>query len=326
MTHRIVLASGNRHKVHELQQLFHEGGLADIELVPMTDVVGAIDIDETGSTFEENAYIKAQAIHALTGLPVLADDSGLCVELLEGAPGVRSARYAGIGATDADNRQALRNALNERGATLSPAKFVCVLWYIDSMRSFGVEGASHGQVQLDERGEAGFGYDPMFVPTGSERTYAEHSAQEKSQSSHRGTASRLMIERLKQIYREAPSQSADDDLTLDDLCRASVAAVRADMSLLRTIAAKVHTIEQARRLYEAMLQTYLFAGFPAALEALAVVNDEFTAMGIDSPDRTEPYDAPEFTTRGEALCSDVYGHVYEKMLQRFGSISPSMQS
>ncbi len=326
MIHRIVLASGNRHKVLELQQLFHEGGLADIELVPMTDVVGAIEIDETGSTFEENAYIKAQAIHALTGLPVLADDSGLCVDLLDGAPGVWSARYAGVGATDAHNRQALRKALHDRGQRSSAARFVCVLWYIDSLRSFGLEGTSHGHVQDEDRGEGGFGYDPMFVPAGSERTYAEHSSQQKALSSHRGQATRLMIERLTQIFHDDPSQTTDEDLTVYDLCRASVAAVRADMSLLRTTAAKAHTIEQARRLYEAMLQTYLFAGFPAALEALAVINDVFTATGISSPDFIELYDVSEFTKRGEALCREVLGHVYDKMMQRFGSISPSMQS
>lgn len=326
MTHRIVLASGNRHKVHELQQLFREGGLADVELVAMTDLVGAMDIDETGSTFEENAYIKAEAIHALTGLPVLADDSGLCVDLLDGAPGVWSARYAGAGATDADNRQALRKALHDRGQRSSAARFVCVLWYIDSQRSFGIEGTSHGHVHDEERGEGGFGYDPMFVPTGSERTYAEHTSQEKSTSSHRGQATRLMIERLLQIHHDAPSLSTHADLTLDDLCRASVAAVRADAQLLRAIASTARDTVQARRLYEAMLQTYLFAGFPTALEALGVVNDVFTATGISSPDVTESYNVEEFTTRGEALCRDVYGHIYEKMMQRFGSISPSMQS
>ncbi|MBU3679947.1 MAG: RdgB/HAM1 family non-canonical purine NTP pyrophosphatase [Candidatus Kapabacteria bacterium] len=326
MTHRIILASGNRHKVQELQQLFHEGGLEDVELVPMTEVVGAIEIDETGSTFEENAFIKAEAIHAITGLPVLADDSGLCVDILDGAPGVRSARFAGTGATDADNRAALRTALCDRGAASSPAQFVCVLWYIDSLRSFGVIGDSRGHIHAEERGEGGFGYDPMFVPTGSKRTYAEHSSQEKSDSSHRGVASRKLIQRLAQIRNDAPSLPADAELTLDDLCRASVAAVGADTLLLRTIAAKVSNAKQATRLYEAMLQTYLFAGFPTALEALSIISNAFTAAGISLPDGIEDYNVPEFTARGETLCREVYGHVYEKLMQRFESVSPSMRS
>ena len=106
----IVLATNNAHKVEELQALLRGAGLS-VHCVPLRDVCGPVEIDETGTTFEENAYIKAMAIHARTGMPVLADDSGLEVDVHDGEPGVYSARFAGVAATDAMNRDALRKAM-----------------------------------------------------------------------------------------------------------------------------------------------------------------------------------------------------------------------
>ncbi len=327
MNNRIVIASGNRHKIAELQELFDSHGLPDVELVAMTDLVGAVEIDETGQTFEENAFIKAQAIHAMTGLPVLADDSGLCVDVLGGAPGVRSARYAGVGASDADNRQALRYSMVEAGVEDSAGRFVCVLWYIDDQRSFGVEGIVTGTIQTLEQGEQGFGYDAMFTPDGSSLSYGQTSSEEKARTSHRARASAQMVRRLAALQQDEPPANGIENLTsVDDLCRLSVAVVRQDTSLLRAIADRVTDVIQARRVTEALLQSYLFAGFPAALDALGCVAHRWNVKGLSDTDVPDEYNVDEFRRRGEELCRSIYGSVYDKMMDRFESVSPSMRS
>ncbi len=327
MNNRIVIASGNRHKIAELQELFAGHGLPDVELVAMTDLVGAVEIEETGETFEENAFIKAHAIHVLTGLPVLADDSGLCVDLLGGAPGVRSARYAGDGASDADNREAVRRSMHEVGSEDSTGRFVCVLWYIDDQRSFGIEGIVNGTVRTLEQGDQGFGYDSMFTPEGSSLSYGQTSSQEKARTSHRARASSQMVRRLAALQHDEPHADViENSISTDDLCRLSVAVVRQDTSLLRSIADRAADAMQARRVTEALLQSYLFAGFPAALDALGCVAECWLAKGLAGSDVAEVYNVDEFRRRGEELCFSIYGSVYQKMMDRFESISPSMRS
>ena len=326
MTQPIVVASGNLHKIQELQQLFRSSGLIEIELIPMTSVVGSIDIDETGSTFEENAFIKAMEIHRRTGYPVLADDSGICVDALEGAPGVRSARYAGLGATDAQNREALRSSLRERGLQESSGRFVCVLWFIDMWHSFGVEGIVEGTVYADERGTEGFGYDPMFVPTGAVQSYGQMTQEEKADTSHRARATAAMINRLRQLIQQKPSQSNVVDFDDLDLCRAAIAIVQNDTTTLQRLASSVVTSSQAVQLTEVILQSYLFAGFPAALDAFTCVAEQWKQMGLPIADVTEDYDVEHFERRGQILCKEIYGHVYERMIERFNSISPSLRS
>lgn len=327
MKHRIVIASGNRHKIAELQGLFASSGLPDVELVAMNELVGAVEIDETGQTFQENAFIKAHTIHTMTGLPVLADDSGLCVDVLAGAPGVRSARYAGERATDADNRQALRSSMHEVDANESAGQFVCVLWYVDHLRSFGIEGIVSGTVRTLEQGDQGFGYDSMFTPEGSELSYGLTSSAEKARTSHRARASEQMVRRLATLqHDEPPATDIENPVSTDDLCRLSVAVVRQDTSLLRSIASGVADVDQARRVTEALLQSYLFAGFPAALDALGCVAELWSARGLSDTDSAEGYDAELFQHRGEELCRSIYGSVYDKMMSRFESISPSMRS
>lgn len=184
---RIVLATRNAGKVAELRRIL--GGL-DAELLDAAEV-GLPDVDETGSTFAENALLKARAGTRACGLPCLADDSGLVVDALGGAPGVRSARYAG---TQGDDEANLRRVLRDmEGRDDRTARFVCVaaLTAADG-RAWTAEGVLDGHLLREPRGTGGFGYDPIFVAEGHERTTAELSAVEKDAISHRGRAFRAI--------------------------------------------------------------------------------------------------------------------------------------
>ena len=323
MKRQIVVATGNPHKVQELMQLLHAHGLNDVELVPMSQFPIEIEIEEDGMTFEENALIKAKAVFQATGLPTLADDSGLCIEALGGDPGVRSARYAGPRATDAENRDAARKALAAAGFETSPAKFVCVLCYIDPLRTLLTVGESTGIVSLDDRGSGGFGYDPMFTPDGYDVRYAELSAEQKNALSHRARAFEQMARRLTAIFGDAPP-SGPPGLSLSDLCTISIAAAIGRGDIIRHVSQRATDQDQRRMLTEAILQSYLFAGFPAALDALNQVGTHREHSLLE--DRVEPYDISHFESRGVALCRRIYGHVFDKMMQRFESLSPSLRS
>jgi XTP/dITP diphosphohydrolase len=180
----LVLATRNPHKLREFARLLEPAGIAGealpdgIELPP-----------EDGNTFVENALPKARAAAAATGLPAIGDDSGIEAEALDGAPGVRSARYAGLGASDQEN---LAKLIREAPAGTA-LRYVCALAYVDP--STGVErlfeGESRGRMAAQPRGSGGFGYDPVFLVDGG-RTMAELSDQEKDQISHRGRAARLL--------------------------------------------------------------------------------------------------------------------------------------
>jgi XTP/dITP diphosphohydrolase len=189
---RFVLATRNAHKVRELAALLAPHQLeilpADVELPP-----------ETGSTFSENALIKAEAAAQATGRAAIADDSGIVVEALGGAPGIHSARYAGTGATDDQNLVKLLEEL--RGQADRRAAYVCVLALVDPGRPAELfEGRCKGVVVEEPRGTGGFGYDPAFLPDerppGDERTMAELPPSEKDEISHRGRAARALLDRL----------------------------------------------------------------------------------------------------------------------------------
>jgi XTP/dITP diphosphohydrolase len=192
MTRRVVLATGNRKKLVELERILQ--GL-EIVLVPMTD----LDLQEPvedGASFEANALIKARAACAGSGLPALADDSGLEVDALGGAPGVYSARYAGTGHPDrqdnddANNRKLLADL---EGKQDRAARFVCVAALVlPDGRSWTERGTMEGRIVETPQGAQGFGYDPFFVSDGESRTNAELSPQEKDARSHRGIAFRAM--------------------------------------------------------------------------------------------------------------------------------------
>ena len=197
---KIVLATANTHKVIEFQRILNEL-LPGLVLVKATDFPGVPEIEETGSTFAENALIKAKAINEFTNLPALADDSGLVVDALNGAPGVFSARYAGIGASNKANVLKLLSEIKDIEQSLLNARFECAIALVDRSQNLElvVDGQMPGQVIKEIRGENGFGYDPIFVPQGLTKTSAELTDVEKDQISHRGLALRKMSVVLKQL-------------------------------------------------------------------------------------------------------------------------------
>jgi XTP/dITP diphosphohydrolase len=197
---KIVLATANTHKVIEFQRILNEL-LPDLELVAASQFPGVPEIEETGSTFAENALIKARAINEFTNLPALADDSGLVVEALNGAPGIFSARYAGINADDKANVMKLLNEIKGLDQSLLSAKFECAIALVDKSQDLElvVDGQMPGQVIKEVRGENGFGYDPIFVPQGLTKTSSQLSDADKDKISHRGIALRKMSMILKQL-------------------------------------------------------------------------------------------------------------------------------
>ncbi len=192
---RVVLATANPGKQREFAALLGPRG---IELVLQSEL--HIDsIAETGHSFEDNALLKARHAAALSGLPALADDSGLEVDALGGRPGVWSARFAGPGASDADNNRQLLQALAERPDAPRSARYRCVLALVrsaDDPRPLLARGSWEGRIAHSPAGSGGFGYDPYFIPEGFECTAAELSAVQKNALSHRGAALRDLIARL----------------------------------------------------------------------------------------------------------------------------------
>ena len=183
---RLVLSTRNPHKVRELQPLMEPHELeplpGDVELPP-----------ETGETFAANALIKARAAHEATKLPAIADDSGIAADALGGAPGVRSARYAGENATDQENLDKLLAS----APAGSKVAYVCALAYVDAETEHVVEARCDGTLAARPRGTNGFGYDPAFIPVEHpDRTMAELDPREKDAISHRGRAARKMKEWL----------------------------------------------------------------------------------------------------------------------------------
>ena len=192
---RLVLASGNAGKLREFAALLAPRG---IELV-LQSQFGVQPAEETGKTFEANALLKARHAARGSGLPALADDSGIEVDALGGAPGVRSARYAGEGASDADNVNKLLEALREVPEPQRGARFRCVIALVSSADDESpllARGSWEGHIVRAPRGGGGFGYDPVFVPTGSTITSAEMSAAAKNAVSHRGQALARLLESL----------------------------------------------------------------------------------------------------------------------------------
>jgi XTP/dITP diphosphohydrolase len=195
---KLVLATANPDKAREIAEVLHAAGPA-VELLPRpTDVP---EVDETGDTLEDNARLKAEALCAATRLPALADDTGLEVDALGGAPGVRSARFAGDDATYADNVAALLSALHGVPAAERTARFatVAVARFPDG-REIAAIGTVEGTIAAAARGDGGFGYDPVFVPDeGDGRSFAEMSTAEKHAVSHRGRAFRTLADGLRVV-------------------------------------------------------------------------------------------------------------------------------
>lgn len=191
MVNIIVLATTNQNKVKEFRQILND---FDIEIRSLADFGPLPEVVEDGATFDDNAYKKAHHYAKVLGLPAIADDSGLVVNALAGAPGVLSARYAGSNATDEDNTAKLLDAL--RDVHDRSGYFQCVLSIaVPSGPALTYEGRCDGFIIKEKRGENGFGYDPVFCPAGMEKTFAELSSAEKNTISHRGKA-------LAEVLRE----------------------------------------------------------------------------------------------------------------------------
>jgi len=203
---RVLVATRSPHKLRELRELLED---VPVELVSLDDLGLEEEVAETGGTFEANARLKARTYARLSGLPTLADDSGLEVEALGGAPGVRTRRYAGERATDAENNAKLLRALDGLAPAARGARYVCVLALaLPSAERAAPElivtrGTVRGRIATTPRGSGGFGYDPIFEPSVEPiggRTFGEWTAVEKNRISHRARAARGMARQLRGLW------------------------------------------------------------------------------------------------------------------------------
>jgi len=192
---KFVLASGNKGKLKEFSEIFSQYG---VEVLPQSQF-NVEEVPETGTTFVENAIIKARHAAEVTGLAAIADDSGLEVDLLDGQPGIYSARYAGEDASSVDNYEKLLQALKEskKGRT---ARFQCILVYMRHAKDptpIICQASWEGQIGFEVKGDNGHGYDPIFIPAEHQCTAAELSSEEKNRLSHRGKAMSLLIDAMQ---------------------------------------------------------------------------------------------------------------------------------
>ena len=194
---KLVLATSNKGKVREIKALCE-----DYEVVPYSELMEEFEIVEDANDFKGNALIKARAVFKALGdesVIVIADDSGISVAVLEGAPGVYSARYAGSNATDKDNLRKLMSDIEAKGAQSSPAFYTAAIAIVTANAERTVHGWMHGTALSERRGEGGFGYDPMFVPLGYDKTLGELPDEIKKKISHRSKALSLVKIILKTL-------------------------------------------------------------------------------------------------------------------------------
>lgn len=187
---KLIVASANKGKLREIKELLSDR----YDIISMSDAGISVDIEETGETFEENALIKAKAVYALCGCPVISDDSGLVVYALNGEPGVYSARYAGEEHDDEKNNIKLLKNLS--GISDRRAKFVSVVAFYDGKREITASGDVEGEILHEKRGSNGFGYDPLFYSTELKKSFGDASAEEKNAVSHRARAFKNLTEKL----------------------------------------------------------------------------------------------------------------------------------
>lgn len=196
---RVVLASNNKNKLREMAQILKPFGM---EVISQRDAGADFEVEESGTTFRENAEIKASAVYEKLHMPVIADDSGLVVDALGGAPGVYSHRFAGENASDKDRSLKVLNELKNVPDSERSARFICEICYIDENgEKHFFSGRCEGFIGREERGENGFGYDPIFCV--GDKTLAEMTDDEKNKISHRGNALRLFNEYLKERNKYA---------------------------------------------------------------------------------------------------------------------------
>ena len=195
---KLVLASKNAHKLVEMRDILSQLG---VEVVLESEAGVDVDVEETGATFEENAYLKAHAVMEASGLPAIADDSGLCVDALNGASGVYSARYGGPGLDDAGRYKLLLE--NMRGQLDRRCKFVsAICCCFPNGDRVEARGECAGTLAYAPKGADGFGYDPVFFVPGLKKTFAELSPEEKNAISHRGNALKAFREKLEEYLKK----------------------------------------------------------------------------------------------------------------------------
>jgi len=194
---KVVIASKNRKKVEEIKKIFSTIGI-ECEIHTLDEFPQVGKVEEDGHTFKENAIKKALHVSKTTGMIAIADDSGLEVEALGGAPGVKSARYSGPGADDRSNNEKLLRELEGIPDEQREARFVCCIALADGNNVQTFEGYVKGKIGHTPRGSNGFGYDPLFYPEGYDRTFAEMTDEEKNAISHRAMALKLLGEYLKE--------------------------------------------------------------------------------------------------------------------------------
>ena len=195
---QLVIASNNAHKISEISQL-----LDGIELLSLKDIGFTADIPEPFHTFEENALAKASAIYQFCGKNVFADDSGICVRALGGAPGVDSAHYSGERDDEKNLQKVLTGLKDEQDRRAFYKAVICMVW---DGEVYYFEGICEGKITEEKRGEGGFGYDPIFIPDGYEQTFAELPLSEKNKISHRGNAVMKMVEYLSPALSEGEGE------------------------------------------------------------------------------------------------------------------------
>jgi XTP/dITP diphosphohydrolase len=199
MTTKVVIASRNEHKIDEMRRILNEAGLS-LDLVGIQEFPDLPDVDETGETFAENALLKAREICAFTGLPAIADDSGLCVDALGGMPGIFSARWSGTHGNDLANLQLLLAQISHVASDRRTASFRCAAAIVTPGGAEKVvEGVMAGRLIDTPRGANGFGYDPIFVADGYSITTAEMDSASKDAISHRGRAIAALAPTLSQL-------------------------------------------------------------------------------------------------------------------------------
>ncbi|CDP88720.1 MULTISPECIES: RdgB/HAM1 family non-canonical purine NTP pyrophosphatase [Mycolicibacterium] len=195
----LLVASRNAKKLAELRRVLDAAGVVGLELLSLADVAAYDEAPETGATFEENALAKASDGFRATGLACVADDSGISVDALNGMPGVLSARWSGVHGDDAANTALLLGQLADVPDERRGAAFVSACALVSSSGSTVVRGEWPGSVTREPRGDGGFGYDPVFLPAGSDRTAAQLSPAEKDAASHRGRALALLVPALREL-------------------------------------------------------------------------------------------------------------------------------
>ena len=193
MSHKLLLATRNQGKIVEFRRILDARAPGEIELVGLDQFPNLHDVDETGSTSEENALLKARQMSEATGLPAIADDSGLCIDALNGDPGIFSARWAGTHGDDRANIEKVLEQLKDVPEDKRSAYFICVAaLYLPDGRTHFEEGRFHGKILFSPVGENGFGYDPIFQPEGLSISSAQMSSEEKDAVSHRGKSLRAI--------------------------------------------------------------------------------------------------------------------------------------